>query len=728
MMKKSIFSIFSVIFLFNSFLFAATGEWETFTNAQDIRQFVLKDSLIWCATNGGVLRFSTNTFTFSKFTNTDGLENNDVLAITGDERGNIWAALENGIFHVYDPEAKSWAKKTHYRDQVISQLYPYGDSIFVAFKEGVSLFVKNENDPQGWEVKETYYIGESRKIVIADRKIWVALAHSIKRANLDFPNLQAPSAWSTFTSADGLPGSEIFTIFEFQNTFVAGTDSGISFFDGSTWSAAELRGTTIKAFTDWNDHLVAGSLYDVHQKSDNGTWEKLGPDLRNVDNLGVDDKNKLWAGMRDNGLARFDEDNFKWEKYLPNGPVENKFNALAFDHNGNLWAASNIGISRFDGVTWRTFSKTDGLDVGSGYQTLAVDSDNRVWAGNWGGGIAIFDNIENDSYKISAINNQSGKLAGIQINPNYVVITGLRLDSRGNMWILNYLADNKQVVAVVDPDDNWQYFSTLDGISSIEVRAIAFDNDGRKWIGTEDNGITVLDDKNTPFDKSDDDLSQGLKKEDGLESEHIRSLAMDFDGVMWIATPEGLNYWFDGQVFVKYGTINDDINCILVDAGNNKWIGTSGGLTMLHADGFQMTHYTTSNSPLPADNVTSFAFDEKSGDIYIGTTNGLSRLRTPFTKPAATLSFLKGYPNPFILKGPESFFTIDNLAKNSAVNIYTAEGFLVKSFPKDQILGSRVVWDGCNDKGDQVASGVFIYLVTTEKGLSKSGKVAVIKP
>ena len=197
---------------------------------------------------------------------------------------------------------------------------------------------------------------------------------------------------------------------------------------------------------------------------------------------------------------------------------------------------------------------------------------------------------------------------------------------------------------------------------------------------------------------------------------------------MWIATPEGLNYWFDGEVFVKYGIINDNINCLLVDPGNNKWIGTTGGVTMLHADGFQMTHYTTSNSPLPVDNVTSFAFNEETGDLFIGTTNGLARLHTPFTRPATTLEQVTGYPNPFVLEEPFSRFTIDNLARNSTVHIYTAEGFLVKSFPKEQILGSRISWDGTNDRGDRVASGIYVYLVTTEEGLIKTGKIAVVRP
>ncbi|HQG45377.1 MAG TPA: hypothetical protein PLG50_06940 [bacterium] len=40
---------------------AAEWEWQTFTNATDVRQILAADSLVWAATNGGLLRFSPAT-------------------------------------------------------------------------------------------------------------------------------------------------------------------------------------------------------------------------------------------------------------------------------------------------------------------------------------------------------------------------------------------------------------------------------------------------------------------------------------------------------------------------------------------------------------------------------------------------------------------------------------------------------------------------------------------
>lgn len=717
--------LLSLLLLNNSY--PQQWEWETFTSANDIRQIAGQDSVLWCATNGGILRLNTNTLNIQKYTNTEGLSKNDFRAIAIDGSNNIWGADENGLFNYYNSADKFWSIKSHYKDQIINQIYPYGDSLFIAFSKGVSLLIPNNKDPQGWEVKETYYIGNSKEIDIAQGTIWVAQENGVKFADLSFPNLQAPSAWQEFTSAQHIIGTLVNSILVFDNILWIATDNGVAFYNGLNWGVAELRGNEVISLAVQENKLVAAAGKALFKRQSTGEWQELAKGNCNITDLFIDSSNRIWASSN-KGVAYLDKANNSLVLVQSNGPIDNKFNDLTFDLDGNLWAASSNGLSMFDGTTWQTYGKDEGIAIGSLVTTVKADLTNRIWAASWGGGITILEKLVNNQYSTKAINYVDSRLAGIDINPEYVVVTDLQADVDGNMWILNYLADNKKVVAVVDPSENWQYFTTLDGVNSTEVESIEIDAQGRKWIGTSNAGITVINDNGTPFDKSDDDLSQGLKKEDGLESEHIRCTAEDLDGIMWIGTPEGLNYWFDSQVYPKYGTINDDINCLLVDAANNKWIGTSGGLSLLHSDGFQMSHFSTDDSPLPSNNITAFAFNGNTGEVYVGTTNGLSRLTTPFTKPQSTLTLVSGYPNPFVLEQPESQFTIDNLAVDSSVNIYTAEGFLVRNYNKDQIFGARVHWDGKNDTGDQVASGIYVYLVSTEKGLTKTGKVAVIKP
>lgn len=701
---------------------AAEWEWQTFTNATDVRQILAADSLVWAATNGGLLRFSPATGRFTPFVNTDGLASNDIKAVERDQSGRIWIAGANGVVNVYTPSSRRMQTITDYQGQSINDLTAYGDSIFVSLGIGVSLF-----DIRRWEVKETYKIGEVTRTLLDGRRIWTACPDGVRTSHLDLPNLMAPSAWTRYTMTDGLPHNQALSLASFGGQLFVGTAKGLGIFNGTAWLPGELKDNSIADLAVWEGKLAVDAGWAIVQRNGANSFTTLGNALSRATSLGVDSSGRLWAGISSGGLAWYDPAHLRWISEIPDGPADNKFTALVFDRSGNLWtASSSSGISRYDGTSWRIFNKNNGTLPSNDFRTLAVDARNRVWAGSWGGGIAIFT-TRGDSIAITTLGSKDG-LAGISVNPDYVVITSLMNDGKGNLWLLNYQADNLQILDVADSLGNWQYFTTRDGIKSKLTTALAADQHGRIWVGTQDRGISVLDHNGTPFDKSDDDLSQGLGTEDGLTSLTIRSLAQDADGVMWIGTPEGLNYWYEGTVNQRYQVINDDINVISVDVRNNKWIGTSGGMSMFEADGYTWRHFSTSTSALVSDNVTCFAFNEKTGQVYIGTTNGLSRLQTPFTRPAANLSRLSGYPNPFVLGNGSALFYIENLADKATVRIFTPDGRLVRHLPASQIYGSRTTWNGRNDRGDLVASGIYLYLVTTEAGLSGSGKVAVIHP
>jgi ligand-binding sensor domain-containing protein len=314
----------------------------------------------------------------------------------------------------------------------------------------------------------------------------------------------------------------------------------------------------------------------------------------------------------------------------------------------------------------------------------------------------------------------------------------LKQDDQGNIWMCNFTAINSNAIIARTPSEDWVYFSTNDGLRSPEVTVLEIEKTisvDRIWIGTENNGVSVLDYNGTLFNKSDDDFSGELDLDDGLLSTKVTALAQDRDGFMWIGTDKGLNYWFAGQVNSRFRLISDDIKAIGIDPGNNKWIGTSAGISVLSSDDFfAQTDYTVENSPLVSNFVTSFAFNPNTGDVWIGTTNGLSRFRTSVTAPKPDLRQLSGYPNPFILDertgvcGGGRGFQIINLAEDSAVKIYNIAGELVRSFSVEQVPGARVCWDGRDESEQLVPSGIYVYVAFIEAtGASAVGKVAVVR-
>jgi len=80
------------------------------------------------------------------------------------------------------------------------------------------------------------------------------------------------------------------------------------------------------------------------------------------------------------------------------------------------------------------------------------------------------------------------------------------------------------------------------------------------------------------------------------------------------------------------------------------------------------------------------------------------------------------YPNPFRPKTDHLVtFTIpaDVLGGNPEIKIYTQEGELVKKL-------TNPAWDGKNEAGFSVASGVYIFHLKTDKGNAK-GKFALLR-
>jgi ligand-binding sensor domain-containing protein len=598
----------------------------------------------------------------------------------------------------------------------------------VALNVGIALY---EIEPD--HVKETYKqlgLGLDKfipvnQILIVDKEIWAATYSGLASSSLEIPVLQAPNNWTNYTVTNGLPSNEINALFWYDSTVVVGTNEGISFFrDG--WLGNELEEVEVTAIHEYAGQLVVGATDGVYLRSEAGSWQRLGSAINNITSLGVDAKGQLWLAKKDGGLSLYDPSSDNWVQFIPNGPGGNGFKDVVLDANGVLWCASDHGIFRYDNILWKNFSKETALVPSNDFRCIIVDKENKVWASSWGGGIVIFEDRSN-SLHLEIINEQNG-LSGTANKSSYVVVNRMAVDSEGNIWILNREAADYRPVAVVSPENEWQYFSTSDGIKSYKVTAIEVDRYNRVWIGTEGSGIVVLDHGNTPFDKSDDDLSQDLSTADGLESSNIRALAEDHDGVMWIGTPEGLNYWYEGEVHSWYGLISDDINTIAVDARNNKWIGTSGGISVLSADGYTITKFSTHDDPLTSDNVQGFAFNNESGEVYIATDYGLSLLETPYSAPKANLSQVRGYPNPFKIENDRSRFKVVNLADEATVNFFTIDGALVRNIPESQILGSgSTEWDGRNDRGELVANGIYIFVVSTESGMSAVGKVAVIR-
>lgn len=129
---------------------------------------------------------------------------------------------------------------------------------------------------------------------------------------------------------------------------------------------------------------------------------------------------------------------------------------------------------------------------------------------------------------------------------------------------------------------------------------------------------------------------ENLGVEQGLSQSSITDVLQDRQGLMWIATQDGLNR-FDGYNFTIFRHVTDDANSVgsnhvhvmYEDRWGNLWLGTrNAGLDRYDRATETFEHFPPNPADprgLPHERVRAIAEDSE-GTLWIGTMSGLSRL------------------------------------------------------------------------------------------------------
>lgn len=738
---------------------AGVGEWKTYTAKRDVRDLAADtEGVVWVATSGGMFSYRFTDSTFSEYTTSDGLRTNDLTAITTDSRGTIWIGAANGFIHRYHPNTKTWeyiadiALRTD-PNKRINGLQAVGDTLFILSEIGVSLYSVSKQ-----EFIATYsrfgsglnqFTGSITALKIFNGTLWVGTRNGLASTPIINPNPSAPESWQVYTTARGLPSSNITGIEVLNDILYVGTSAGVVYYSGSVWnSVSGTLGLNIEDISYDPGCLLCATVIPptVAFVTSSELGAILDTDLVRLSSLtppsaltSISIKGGVAIGTQAHGIMIYAETALVSK--APPGPPSNKFVSIAVDQRGVLWSgtgrSNGDGFMSVDGNVWRSYTVAQDARLRSNdYYKVSIGKDNAKWVSSWGSGIALLD----DGGTVRRVFNTTNGLppTAAQGDP-FIVVGGIATDQDGVTWITNRTGLGDTALTKFYSDSSLRYVVGLPMRNPANVFTdVVIDNYGTKWFANSSRfepeppiGFFYYNER---FALPGTVNGWGkLTASDGLTSNQVKSVAVDHDGDVWVGSEQGISIILNPRSprsqIASYHPLRDQIiQEIVVDALNNKWVATKQGVFVLSSDGTSiLDQYTVGNTAgkLLDDDVASIAINHSNGTVYFGTEKGLSSVTTSSVTPNRSFNGLTFAPNPYYLPSLVPL-SVSGLVAGSSLKILSIDGNLVKEI---RTPGGRVgFWDGRNEKGDLVATAVYLVVAFSEDGSKvATGKVAVVR-
>jgi ligand-binding sensor domain-containing protein/two-component sensor histidine kinase len=452
-----------------------------------------------------------------RYDDRDGLPVNHVHSLLEDREGRLWVGTRGGGLCrlVSDPDsthvvvARAYSMKDGLPTRWINQLFQASDgSLWAGSAEGLIHFIPTVNG-DGFRFRtyaQSHGLGSANVQTLAEDRngnVWMGTANG-GAAKLARSGITAFGEADGFKSATGIFKDRVGDLY-----VIAGPDSIhrkylINRFDGERFTAIQPRlHRDISYGWGWNGLVLEDRAGEWWVAAGHGVYRF--PKVTSFDRLAQTPPKAVYTtgeGLSSNDILRLFEDS-----------------------RGDIWVgtANGGGLSRWDRAseTFHRYREQDGLpSLGNFYPiSFAEDRTGAVWVGfNLGGGLARY----RDS-RFTRFSSEDGVAEGGIFN--------LFVDSTGRLWA----PTTRGGVCRIDHPEAERptilTYTTADGLSSDDVKAITEDRWGRIYLGTG-RGIDRLDPATGHI--------RHYNANEGALLGDVNAALQDRDGALWFSYVTGL--------------------------------------------------------------------------------------------------------------------------------------------------------------------------------------------
>ncbi|MEW5795139.1 MAG: hypothetical protein AB1772_02145 [Candidatus Zixiibacteriota bacterium] len=724
-------AIAAVVVLGISSAVARAYEWRSLTSFSDARRMAVIDDTLYVVTSGGLLAITDAARPGRQYTNLSDLGTVDIGDIIQDAGGSTWVAGKGRLVRWDGAATMMYPVVDNEGDPFrLVRVVDDGDALWVGCDVGLILFSKVIG---GGQIQDAFQLFDDLNpaplvldIAVSGDSIYLATSAGLATAKrTNHLALKSPANWIGYRYTDypELGGDTIRCVAVFEGRVYVGTDFGLFWWNDALNSFTQMPfsvGRPVYQLTVRNDSLFTFARFVVGVVKSGAVSSIATPGMSGGARCGAVFQGTRWFGRVDGGLYYQVGTDYAAYPYtgLPDNDVvdvtrspDNRLMFLfrvdgPYEQQGDQW------------VHWPVNVRSRGL-------AMQADRNGNFYVATFGAGMSrIGDTVA----QFTALNSTLQEAGSV--GSNYVVCFDLKITDN-YFFGVNFEPrdDTRLAIAALDEMDSisgWTTLGVSDGLNGGQMVSVDEYNHAIA-VGSGLAGVFYYYYGADPFNKADDTLNHYYEAHPNfryrINSDVVRVVRFSPKGELWVGASLGISR-FDLSIesFVEVtlpAGFGPDITALEFDSRGNAWIGAKNGLGRVDYLNGEITVYTERNSGLLADFVNNLTFDNTTGNLYVATSSGVSVVLSTIGPPTDKVAEAYAFPNPYVITSAEDLLNF-NFSGNARLRIFTVAGELVAET-------AEPVWDGRNDSGEPVASGVYLFVLTDELGNVGRGKFLLVR-